>query len=467
MSDKINIVILAAGKGTRLKINTPKPLCRALGKPLVFHVISELEKAETALGREFHYGVVIGHEKEKVQKCVQENFHSSQLFFANQIEQNGTGHAVKCYFEQNSEALNNKYTIITCADTPLIEAFVYESLIKNIEEKNCDALCATFELDNPTGYGRIITGSPGFNIVEEKDASLEQKNIKMVNSGLYIFKTSHIEEHISKLNNENNSGEFYLTDLLKTQFNVQPLIFHSSNQFLGVNNLIQLSQAENILRQRKLEELMLAGVQIQNPASVYIESCVQIAAETVIQPNVYITGETKIGSFSIIEAGTVLKNVIVGDHTIVKANCYLESAVVGSHVQLGPMARLREGSQIADECKIGNFVETKKVELHKGVKVSHLSYLGDAEVGENTNVGCGFVTCNYDGANKHKTTIGSESFIGSDCQVVAPIKIGDRAYIGSGSTINKDVPDDSFAIARERQITKEGMAKRFLKKKGQ
>lgn len=465
MSDKINAVILAAGKGTRLKINTPKPLCPALGRNLVDFVVEGISNFSNSTGTYINFGIVVGHEKELVKGHIQENFSHLHPCFANQDKQLGTGHALKTYFDENEKAWDSDYTLVVCADTPLIKTEVYATLYKEIKEKGADAICATFYTGDPTGYGRIVHEDIAFKIVEEKDASQSQKEIKEVNSALYLFKTSHIKDHINNLNDNNNSGEFYLTDLFKPNMNVRTIQFDDELQFLGVNNLVQLEQVESILLNRKREELMLSGVRMINASSIYIEQNVKVEAGSVLYPNVSLHGNTLIEQNSILENGVVLKNAIIHKSTTIKANSYIEGAEIGANCAIGPMARLREGTFINEDCKIGNFVETKKVNLDKGVKVSHLSYVGDAEVGENTNIGCGFITCNYDGANKHKTIIGNNSFIGSDCQMIAPVNIGNETYIGSGSTINKDVPDHAFAIARQRQVTKEDMAKKFIKTK--
>jgi len=465
MSDSINTVILAAGKGTRLGINTPKPLCIALGRTLVDYVISGISDFSSKCGKKVSYNLVVGHEKETVEAHIKSKFSHLDPSFATQEQQLGTGHAVKVFFEAYPKSWKSAYTLVVCADTPLITEDIYSQLLSEIEDSGVDAVCASFFTQNPTGYGRIEQKNSGFNIIEEKDANESQKAIKEVNSGLYLFKTEHIKTFINKIDDNNKSGEFYLTDLFKEGFNVKTLQFCDEKSFLGVNNLIQLEESETILLRRKLETLMLKGVRMNRADSIYIETNVEITAGTLIEPNVSIRGNTKIGANSVIETGVVIKDSTIGDNTTIKAYSYLEGAIIKNHCAVGPMARLREGTEISDNCKIGNFVETKKSLLHPGAKVSHLSYVGDAEIGENTNIGCGFITCNYDGAEKHKTTIGKNTFIGSDCQMIAPITVGDEAFVGSGSTITKDVPSKAFAIARQRQVTKEDMAARFIKKK--
>ncbi|MAX67466.1 MAG: bifunctional UDP-N-acetylglucosamine diphosphorylase/glucosamine-1-phosphate N-acetyltransferase GlmU [Bacteriovoracaceae bacterium] len=461
MLDRINAVILAAGKGTRLKIDTAKPLCPALGKCLVDYVVEGL----TRFGQDLDLNFVVGHQRELVESHLLRQFSQMKFNFAHQQEQLGTGHAVQVFFEKFPLAWENKYTLIVCADTPLITSEVYQRLYEELIDNNYDAVCASFIAQRPFGYGRINHGEVGFDIVEEKDASQEQRKITEVNSGLYLFKTSHIKKYLNDLDDNNQSGEFYLTDLLKKDLNVKAIKFEQEIDFLGVNNLVQLEMAEKVLAQRKKEKLMLAGVRMINADSIYIEDQVEIEPGSVLHPNVQLFGHTKIAAEVEIEAGCILKNSVIGAGSQIKAYSYLEGTQVRKNASIGPMARLREGTIISDNCRVGNFVETKKTLLHDGVKVSHLSYVGDAEIGENTNIGCGFITCNYDGANKHKTTIGKDSFVGSDCQMIAPVEIGDEAYIGSGSTINKNVPSGAFAIARQRQVTKENMAHKFIKKK--
>lgn len=466
MGDSIGIVILAAGKGTRLKLDLAKALCPIQGKRLIDFVIQELETFVTAEKLNAEISVVVGHLKEEVQQHLEESFAKRKIHFAWQKEQLGTADALKSYFDSNPNAWNKTYTLVACADTPLLTAQDFTKLYHEIHASNeLQAVAATFHAEDPTGYGRILPGKNGFDIIEQKDASQAELLIKEVNSGLYIIKTEHIKKHLFEIDSKNKSNEFYLTDLFKQDFAVRPCLFENATSFLGVNNLIQLELAERVLQLRKIQSLQLSGVRFINSSNCYIEDDVEIANGTVIYPGVNLMGKTKIGKNCIIETGVIVKDSIISDDVKLLGYSYLEESVVREDCNIGPMARLRTGSNIAESCKIGNFVETKKVELSKGVKVSHLSYVGDAQIGENTNIGCGFITCNYDGANKHKTVIGKDSFIGSDCQMIAPIALGDRVYIGSGSTINQNVPDDSFAIARQRQTTKPGMAKRFIKTK--
>ncbi len=464
MADKINIVLLAAGKGTRLNMDVPKPLCPFMGKTLLDFVLKEVTEFCHEENFDPQIDLIVGHQKELIEAHVSKNYSSENISFVHQEQQLGTGHAVKVYFEKKKEAVNQPLTFIMCADTPLLKKEIFKLMLKKIREEGGQGVAATFEKDIPTGYGRIVHSKSGFEIVEEKDASADIKRIKEVNSGLYLLKTSHLEENIFNLKSENNANEFYLTDLFKPHFEVTTQCFENGELFEGVNNLIDLERVQKIAMLAKVRSLQMQGVQFLNAESIYIEDDVEIGSKTIVFPNVFLHGKTSIKEGVSIEANVVIKDSIIESNTKILAGCYIESAHVGEQVSLGPYARLRTGTEIGAESKIGNFVETKKAKLDKGVKVSHLSYVGDAEIGENTNIGCGFITCNYDGKNKHLTKIGRDSFIGSDCQMIAPINLGDRVYVGSGSTINKDVPDDAFAIARERQVTKPEMAKKFIKK---
>jgi bifunctional UDP-N-acetylglucosamine pyrophosphorylase/glucosamine-1-phosphate N-acetyltransferase len=461
----MNIVILAAGKGTRLKQNVAKPLCRALEVPIVDYVIQELTEFKNSTKLEAEFNFIVGHQKDEVQSHIQQSAKDIDPKFTWQKEQLGTGHALMTFFNENPSAKSREYTLVVCADTPLLTSDIFTTLYNSIKENSSQAVCATFKTENPTGYGRIERGEQGFRIVEEKDASNEQRLINEVNSALYIFKTSHIENRINSLDQNNKAGEFYLTDLLKIGDNVIAEVFEDESSFIGINDLHQLSEVEELLLKKKLKNLSLEGVRLIKPSTIYIGHNCVIEQGSTIGPNTFICGKSHIMSGSLVEAGSTINNSIVGCETQIKSNSYLEGATIGNHCTIGPMARLREGTVIEDNCKLGNFVETKKSHFHKGSKASHLSYIGDAEIGENTNLGCGFITCNYDGKDKHKTKIGKDSFIGSDSQVVAPIEIGNECFVASGSTLTDDLPDKSFAIARQKQVTKKDYAKRFLKSK--
>lgn len=466
MADTIGLVILAAGKGTRMKIETPKALARTAGKCLLDYVVeASLNFAhESSLKAEI--GLVVGHKKELIEEWLSVHPAKSQLKTAWQREQKGTADALKACFNDLPHFWNYDYTMVACADTPMIRATEFKVLFEALKSHpGCVGVAATFEAHDPKGYGRIVHGKHGFHIVEEKDASPKEREITEVNSGFYILKTSHVKEVLGSINNNNKSGEFYLTDLFQDKYEVKPVKFPSEVPFLGINTMEQLAEVTSLLRKRKLKQLMIDGVEFLNPESVHIDEDVSIGVGSVVYPNVTLLGNTRIGERVVIESGAFIKNSVVHSNSEILAHSYLEEALVHEDATIGPMARLRPGADIGPESKIGNFVEVKKSKLAKGVKVSHLSYVGDAEIGENSNIGCGFITCNYDGVNKHKTKIGSNTFIGSDCQMIAPIEIGNDAFVAAGSTITKSVPNGGFGIARSQQVTKEGAAKRFLKTK--
>jgi bifunctional UDP-N-acetylglucosamine pyrophosphorylase/glucosamine-1-phosphate N-acetyltransferase len=370
---------------------------------------------------------------------------------------------VRTYFEKSKSPAECDHTLVLCADTPCLRSEDIGQLWTSLKKQQLKSVAATFCTDRPTGYGRIIRSDVGFNIVEEKDANSEQRLIKEVNAGVYFCETAYLKDKLMNIDNNNASGEFYLTDIFDSGQAVSAVLFESADSFIGVNDLAGLSKAYEIIRTRRVLEWTLQGVRFMDSSSTYIGPNVTFEAGSTIYPNTYFEGSSKIGAGVVVEPGCIIKDSQVGEGVHLKGYSYLESAEVSKDAVIGPYARLRPGSEIGAESKIGNFVEIKKAKLSQGVKVSHLSYVGDAEVGAETNIGCGFITCNYDGENKHLTKIGEGCFIGSDTQMIAPIEIGDKCYVASGSTINQSMPDGSFGISRGRQTTKEGLAKRFIK----
>ncbi|HXH73393.1 MAG TPA: bifunctional UDP-N-acetylglucosamine diphosphorylase/glucosamine-1-phosphate N-acetyltransferase GlmU [Bacteriovoracaceae bacterium] len=466
MDKSIGIIILAAGKGTRMKIETPKALVPALGKPLLDYVVNASVAFANESGLKAEIGVVIGHRKEMLEKWWENHIHKGSLKLAWQREQNGTADALKSCFNDQPHFWNHEYTLVACADTPMITPAQFVTLFEQLKSQSeFVGVAATFETKEPKGYGRIIKAPSGFHIVEEKDATPLEREITEVNSGFYILKTSHVKAVLGSIKNNNKSGEFYLTDLFKDEFKVKAVKFSSEVPFLGINTLEQLAHVNELLLEKKLKQLYADGVMILSPKTVYFDEQVKIGVGSVIYPGVTLLGDTQIGNQVTVESGSFIKNSRIANNVSILANSHLEEAIVETEAVIGPMARLRPGTEVGEHSKIGNFVEVKKSKLAAGVKISHLSYVGDAEIGENSNIGCGFITCNYDGVNKHKTKIGKNTFIGSDCQMVAPVTIGNDAFVAAGSTITKDIPDGAFGIARSVQSTKPGMAKRFLNPK--
>ena len=451
-------IILAAGQGTRMKSKLPKVLHKVLGKPMVQWVIDCL----TAAGVTDKI-TVLGHGAEQVATVVGE-----QTSIVYQTEQLGTGHAVM----QGVKALGaeNDCVIVICGDTPLLQADTIESLLaKHNAEKNMVTVL-TAQASDPTGYGRIVrNGAQIEAIVEQKDATEEEKTITEINTGTYCFNQQFLLQYLPTLTTNNAQKEYYLTDLIKianqNQFPVGGYQLDDFSESLGVNNRVQLAQAEQVLRQRKCNEVMLAGVTLIDPASTYIGADVVIGNDTIIYPNVVLEGATVIGSDNIIGMNCRFVDSIIGDNNDIQSTTIVESTV-GNECKIGPMAYLRPGTVLADQVKIGDFVEVKKSKIGTGTKIPHLSYVGDAVVGSSVNIGCGTITCNYDGVNKYQTTIKDNAFIGSNTNLVAPVVVEEKAFIGAGSTITKDVPADTLAVVRGELRLKDDWSKRqALKKK--
>ena len=451
-------IILAAGQGTRMKSKLPKVLHKVLGKPMVQWVIDCL----TAAGVTDKI-TVLGHGAEQVATVVGE-----QTSIVYQTEQLGTGHAVM----QGVKALGaeNDCVIVICGDTPLLQANTIKSLLaKHNAEKNMVTVL-TAQASDPTGYGRIVrNGAQIEAIVEQKDATEEEKTITEINTGTYCFNQQFLLQYLPTLTTNNAQKEYYLTDLIKianqNQFPIGGYQLDDFSESLGVNNRVQLAQAEQVLRQRKCNEVMLAGVTLIDPASTYIGADVVIGNDTIIYPNVVLEGATVIGSDNVIGMNCRFVDSIIGDNNDIQSTTIVESTV-GNGCKIGPMAYLRPGTVLDDQVKIGDFVEVKKSQIGTGTKIPHLSYVGDAVVGSSVNIGCGTITCNYDGVNKYQTTIKDNAFIGSNTNLVAPVVVEEKAFIGAGSTITKDVPADTLAVVRGELRLKDDWSKRqALKKK--
>lgn len=459
MKAKLNFIILAAGKGTRLNLDIPKPLCPFRERTLISQLLHSFHQEFSQNPPNF----VLGHQIEKMLSYLESE--SIAFNYVHQKEQLGTGHALQTYFDAYPELLSDDQYIhvVMCADTPLLQPEHIDRLQAHLVSNNLEAVLAAFNVHDPTGLGRIIESKKGLEIVEEKDANEHQREIKLVNSGLYLFKSSILRKRLKSLDSKNKSHEFYLTDVFSHDEHVGLVTFESSHPFLGVNNLNQLQEIEQIYNQEIINKHRLSGVMIESN-DVFISDQTQIKSGTRIQKHVRLEGRCSIDHDCVIAQGVILKNCTLSKSVRVYPYSVCENASIGEKSDIGPFARLRPDSQIGDHVKVGNFVEVKKSKLSHGVKVSHLSYVGDAFIGKNSNIGCGFITCNYDGKSKHQTNIGDNVFIGSDCQMIAPVSIGNDAFVAAGSCITHDVEDEDFAIARTRQVIKKKLAHKFLKK---
>ncbi|SMB86532.1 UDP-N-acetylglucosamine pyrophosphorylase [Desulfonispora thiosulfatigenes DSM 11270] len=436
-------IILAAGKGTRMKSELPKVLHKVLGEPMLNHVLDALEEAK--IKRKI---VVLGHGAKEVEEILHE-----QIEVTYQKQQLGTGHAVM----QAENLLNGKEdnVLVVCGDTPLLRSETLTKLIESHKENQATITILTAKVDDPTGYGRIIRDENGVQaIIEEKDANVGQKAIDEINTGAYCFKGNFLLSEIVKLDNNNAQGEYYLTDLIKKavsqNLKVDSYIMEDHIEALGINNRIQLAEAESILRKRILDRLMLEGTTLIDPLNTYIGKNVKIGQDTIIYPGCILEGTTSIGQNAIIGPNTRIINSEIMDSVNIQSSLIVDSKV-GSGCNIGPFAYLRPNSVLEDNVKVGDFVEIKNSTINKGSKIPHLSYIGDSVVGSKVNIGCGTITCNYDGKVKSKTVINDGAFIGSNTNLVAPVTIGQGAFIGAGSTITKDVPEGSLGLGRSKQ----------------
>ena len=442
-------VILAAGMGTRMKSKMPKVLHTVCGKPLSKWVID----ASKAAGAD-KVCAVVGHKAETVKEVL-----GDVCEFALQAEQKGTGHAVM----QAIDVIKNSKgeVVILNGDTPLITAETINKAIEYHKNNDNQATVITAILDDATGYGRIVRDNDGsvLKIVEQKDASEEEKKINEVNSGMYVFDAQSLVYALDKITPNNAQGEYYLTDTLEILLSAGKKIggyaISDNDEIRGINDRVQLNEAEKIMQKRINEYHMRNGVTMRNPESVYIEDGVEIGNDTEICQNVTIKSGTKIVSDCVIGSGSMLDRAVIHDGVDVLSSVILESEVdEGTHV--GPFAYIRPNCHVGKEVKVGDFVELKNSNIDDGTKISHLTYIGDSDVGKRVNFGCGTVTCNYDGKKKYRTTIGDDCFVGCNTNFVSPINVGDGVYIAAGSTITEDIPENSLSIARARQVNKEG-----------
>lgn len=442
------VIILAAGKGTRMKSDLPKVMHQVAGLPMLEHVIDN-----TKIADDVEVIAVVGHKKEIVQE-----YFGNRIKYAIQEEQLGTGHAVMVAIDNIAD---EDEVVITCGDTPLISKETFEMLFEE-KAKGFDAVVMTAYVENPTGYGRILKKDNLFTrIVEEKDANIEEKAIKEVNVGTYIISGLLLKKYLKNLSNNNSQKEYYLTDVFEQagKENKVSTLEIKQEDMLGINSKVQLAEAERILRRKINEYHMENGVTFINPEASYIEKNVVIGKDVTIYPNVFLRGNTVIADNVIIKENTTIENSKVGEGTCIQNSTILESEV-GKNVTMGPFAYLRPNSKVGNGCRVGDFIEIKNSSLDDGTKASHFAYIGDAQVGKKVNISCGVVFANYDGVNKFKTVVEDNVFIGSNANLVAPVTIGEGSFIAAGSTITDDVPPNTLAIARERQVNKVRKEKR-------
>jgi bifunctional UDP-N-acetylglucosamine pyrophosphorylase/glucosamine-1-phosphate N-acetyltransferase len=455
-SKHLAVVIMAAGKGTRLKSRRPKVLHAIGGKPLLSHVIA----AASQVVAPADIFVIVGHQAERVRAAVA----ATGVKFVDQTDQRGTGHAIQCARQAIAGYEN---ILVLSGDVPLIRPETIQAVWAFHQKEHAAMTVLTAIPEDPTGYGRILHGPHDSHrveaIVEQKALTPDQQlSLTEINSGIYAFKTASLLAHLENLTGNNAHGELYLTDmaslLVAAGERVVALKAADPVEVLGANTIAELVALDATLRAATASSLMASGVTIFRPETCIIDAEVEVAPDTVVEPFVQLLGNTRIGSDCLIRSYSVIENCTLGDAVLIRQSCVLEESAVADGAQIGPFAHLRPGSEIGEGAHVGNFVETKKAKLGKGVKAGHLTYLGDAEIGDDTNIGAGVITCNYDGVIKHQTKIGKNVFVGSDSTLVAPVTIEDGAYVGAGSCITKVVPADSLAVARSHQIVKEGWA---------
>ena len=440
-------IILAAGKGTRMKSERVKVLHPILGLPMLSYPI-ELSlngiKAEKTI-------VVVGHQADQIK----ERFKDAQVQFALQEDQLGTGHAVLQaipFFQSFSGTV-----LILCGDVPLVKIDTLRSFIGIYKENGSTLSVLTTVVENPFGYGRVLR-NPGSwleKIVEEKDASEKERMIREINTGIFCVKAPFLMGGLREIGKENAQGEYYLTDLVevakKRGLRCSAHIVADPVEVMGINTRVDLAMANEVLRQKKLKDLMLSGVTVVDPKTTYVDRTVEVGKDSILYPNCHLQGKTKIGERCIIEPNSKISDSLIGDDVTIRANSVITESKIEEGASIGPFAHLRPLSEVKTKAKIGNFVEVKKSVIGKGSKANHLSYIGDSLLGEDVNIGAGTITCNYDGFEKHQTIIGNRVFVGSNVELVAPVKVGNDSSIGAGTTVTKDVPEGALAISRVKQ----------------
>ncbi len=446
----LSVIILAAGQGTRMRSDLPKVLQPLAGQPLLAHVLATARELEAA-----DICVVYGHGGETVPEAIGDE----RLRWALQAEQLGTGHAVQ---QAMPDTPGGNQVLILFGDVPLLTAATLSRLLEQTGQDELAIL--SVDMDDPSGYGRIVReGDAVTGIVEQKDASEAEQAIREINTGVMVGPAEKLREWLDNLGNDNAQGEYYLTDVVAmavaADVSVKGIKADNWTEVMGINDKKQLAEAERALQARLVDELMAQGVGFADPARVDIRGKLECGKDVFIDVNAVFEGDVFLGDGATIESNNLIRDSRIGAGTVVHSNCHIESSSCGENCEIGPFARMRPGAELANNVKIGNFVEVKKSTIADGSKVNHLTYIGDTEIGTGVNVGAGTITCNYDGANKHKTVIGNNVFIGSGVNLVAPIEIGADATIGAGSTITKPAPDGQLTLERSKQITVKGWKK--------
>ncbi len=454
-SSETHVVVLAAGQGTRMKSSLPKVLHPIAGRPMIERVLEAANSLSPST-----ITLIVGHRSDVVRKQLGNN---QNIAFVLQEPQLGTAHAL----QQAEPVLAGRAgsVILLSGDVPLLSPNTLKRLLEMHRGSGAAATVVTATVDRPYGYGRIVRSRGRITrIVEERDASPTQRQIKEINSGIYAFDLAPLFDALRSIASQNAQGEFYLTDLIaiyrRRKLPVETLLVENAQEIRGINSRSELAEVSRLVRQKKNEELMAAGVTFIDPATTYVDPEAEIAADTVLHPGVVIEGRTRIGAACEIQAYVRISDSEIGDRVTINSFCLISGAQVANGAALGPFAHLRPGTVVGEKAKIGNFVELKNTNLGPRSKANHLSYLGDATVGADVNVGAGTITCNYDGVNKHRTVIEDGAFIGSDSQLVAPVTVGKGAYVGAGSSIVEDVPAGALGIARGRQNNVEGWVER-------
>ncbi|HEX4169550.1 MAG TPA: bifunctional UDP-N-acetylglucosamine diphosphorylase/glucosamine-1-phosphate N-acetyltransferase GlmU [Bryobacteraceae bacterium] len=456
MKKNVTVVILAAGLGTRMKSSKAKVLHEAGGDTLLNHVI----RAALHVAPAENIVVVVGHQASEVQASVT----IPGIRFAEQAQQKGTGHAVACASAEVT--LKEGQLLILNGDGPLLKAETLKALVRQAQENQLAGNLLTTEVSDPHGYGRIVRDERGLisAIVEQKAANAAQLTIREINPGVYAFDAAPFWQHLPEVQPNNAAREYYLTDMVEILrshgLGIAPLLVADESELLGINTRVELAVADRILRSRKTEQLMLAGVTIERPESVTIDVGVEVGADSILEANVQLRGSTRIGERCRIGAGSILRNCQLAPEVTIYPYVVAEDSKIARQATVGPFARMRMQAEAGEDSRIGNFVELKKTNLGAGSKAQHLAYLGDASIGKDVNVGAGTITCNYDGEHKHRTEIADGVFVGSNSTLVAPIELERGSYVAAGSVLTKKVESDSLAIGRAFQVSKEGWAKR-------